>query len=247
MVSVHNLHKSFKTKKQTKHVLKGISFEAHPGMIYGLLGPNGAGKTTTLRLIATLLRPDEGTITVDGNDTVRDSRAVRDKIGLLTGEMKLSGNLSPRETLQFFGQLNHMPKETINQRIAYLSTYFAMDDYLDRPIDKLSSGMKQKTSLAVSIIHDPQTIIFDEPTSNLDILAVKVVIDFLLDEKREGKTIILSTHVLSEAEKLCDSVGILLDGKLVIDGPVSAILDQYKTQRLEDVFFSIAKEQGGIA
>lgn len=247
MVSVHNLHKSFKTKKQTKQVLKGISFEAHPGMIYGLLGPNGAGKTTTLRLIATLLRPDEGTITVDGNDTVHDSRAVRDKIGLLTGEMKLSGNLSPRETLRFFGQLNHMPKETVNQRITYLSNYFGMDDYLDRPIDKLSSGMKQKTSLAVSIIHDPQTIIFDEPTSNLDILAVKVVIDFLLDERRAGKTIILSTHVLSEAEKLCDSVGILLDGELVIDGPVSAILDQYKTQRLEDVFFSIAKERGGIA
>jgi sodium transport system ATP-binding protein len=244
MVTVQDLSKSFKTKKQMKQVLDHISFTAQPGNIYGLLGPNGAGKTTTLRLIATLLKPDSGTVTVDGSDTVTHSRAVRDKIGLLTGEMRLSGNLSPRETLRFFGQLNHMDRKAVDERIASLSSYFGMDDYLDRPIDRLSSGMKQKISLAVSIIHDPKVIMFDEPTSNLDILAVKTVIDFLFDERRQGKTIILSTHILSEAEKLCDTVGILLDGQLVVQGSIPSLLEQYHTPRLEDIFFELARERG---
>ncbi len=247
MVEVSNLHKAFRAKKQSKQVLSGLSFTAEPGRIYGLLGPNGAGKTTTLRLISTLLKPDQGSIRIDGLDTVKESRAVRDKIGLLTGEMKLSGNLSSRESLRFFGELNHMRREYVDQRIDMISKKLGMDDYIDRPIDKLSSGMKQKTSIAVSIIHDPQVIIFDEPTSNLDILATKVVNDFLLDAKAEGKTVILSTHVLSEAEMLCDDIGILLDGILAVNGKKEDILATQESGRLDDVFFALAKERGIVS
>ena len=247
MVEVKGLHKSFRAKKQRKEVLNGISFTAEPGRIYGLLGPNGAGKTTSLRLIATLLKPDSGTITVDGLDTISDSRAVRDRIGLLTGEMKLSGNLSSRESLRFFGELNHMKRELIDERIASIAGSLGMEEYLDRPLDKLSSGMKQKTSIAVSIIHDPQIIIFDEPTSNLDILATKVVNDFLMDSRDGGKTVILSTHILSEAEMLCDDIGILLEGDLVVNGKKADILSQVPSRRLDDLFFDLARERGIVS
>lgn len=247
MVQVEDLHKSFTVKKQVKQVLKGVSFTAGEGKIYGLLGPNGAGKTTTLRTIATLLKPDSGRVLVGGRESTRESQAIRNSIGFLTGEMRLSGTLSSRETLVFFGRLSHMDRELIEKRITFLSEYLEMKDFLDRPIEKLSSGMKQKTSIAVSLVHDPEVIIFDEPTSNLDILAVKVVIDFLNDARTSGKTVILSTHVLSEAEKLCDEIGILLGGKLLLDGKLPEILESYKTDRLEDVFFHLAKQQGVIA
>lgn len=247
MVIVDDIHKTFASRKKRQEVLKGISFTARPGEIYGLLGPNGAGKTTTLRIIATLLKPDRGQVSVSELKVGKDDRKIRDRIGLLTGDMKLSGNLSPREMLQFFADLNHLEKDHAAARIEELSTYLDMKDFLDRPIEKLSSGMKQKTSIAVSIIHDPEVIIFDEPTSSLDVLSVKVVVDFLHDAKRRGKTVILSTHVLSEADRLCDRIGIILGGELIINGTTKEILAQYGEQNLEDVFFTIAKEKGLLA
>jgi sodium transport system ATP-binding protein len=247
MVAVDKLTKTFISKKRRIEVLKGISFTAKPGEIYGLLGPNGAGKTTTLRLIATLLKPDSGTAVVNDMDVQQHPREVRDIIGFLTGDMKLSGNLSPRETLRFFGRLNHLDPGHIKERIEELSGYLGMEDFLDRPIDKLSSGLKQKTSIAVSILHDPEIIIFDEPTSNLDVLAVKVVLDFLHDVRRAGKTVILSTHILSEAERLCDTIGILLGGELIVNGNLDEILKEFGAQTLEDVFFTAAKQRGLIA
>ena len=247
MVIVDDIHKTFASRKKRQEVLKGISFTANPGEIYGLLGPNGAGKTTTLRIIATLLKPDQGQVSVCDLEVGKDDRKIRDRIGLLTGDMKLSGNLSPREMLQFFADLNHLEKEFATARIDELANYLDMKDFLDKPIEKLSSGMKQKTSIAVSIIHDPEVIIFDEPTSSLDVLSVKVVVDFLQDAKRKGKTVILSTHVLSEADRLCDRIGIILGGELIINGTTKEILTQYGEQNLEDVFFAIAKEKGLLA
>lgn len=244
MVELRNVHKSFKTRKGHKQVLKDISFIAEPGEIYGLLGPNGAGKTTTLRIIATLLKADSGEVWVDGLNTALEGRKVWDKVGLLTGDMKLSGNLSPREMLKFFSDLNHIPKEISKKRIKELCEYLDMKDFLDRPIEKLSAGMKQKTSIAVSIVHDPDIIIFDEPTSNLDVLAVKVVVDFLHDASKQGKTVLLSTHVLSEAEKLCTRIGIILEGELIMNGTKEEILASYNSSSLEDVFFSLAKDRG---
>jgi sodium transport system ATP-binding protein len=244
MVKVSGLYKSFKTKKGKQDVLKNVDFTAYPGEIYGLLGPNGAGKTTTLRTIVTLLKPDKGYTEVMGLNSQKDSRKVRDSVGFLTGDMKLSGNLSPRMLLKFFGQLNHIENNIIEQRITELSNYLDMNTFLDKPIEKCSTGMKQKASIAVSLIHDPDVIIFDEPTNGLDILASKIVIDFLFDYKKKGKTVILSTHIMSEAEKLCDRVGILLNGELVENGVKEELLKKYNTQNLEDIFFDLAKGKG---
>lgn len=265
MVSVRSIHKSFKVRSKTAapkkpgaaeqapgfeirngriHILSDVSFEAKPGEIYGLLGPNGAGKTTTLRCVATLLKADSGAISVMDKDVVRDAKAVRASIGLLTSDMKLAGNLSPRYLLSFFGELNHLDKETIARRGAELADYLGMKDFLDRPIEKCSTGQKQKTSIAVSLIHDPQVIIFDEPTNGLDILAAKTVVDFLRDFRDRGKTIILSTHIMTEAETLCDRIGIMLNGKIVAEGSNKDLQRQYAQDSLEKVFFHIAEKEG---
>ncbi|MFA5544880.1 MAG: ATP-binding cassette domain-containing protein [Sphaerochaetaceae bacterium] len=243
MVQVKGLTKSFTTKKISKKVLDAITFEAFDSQVFGLLGPNGAGKTTTLRTIATLLKPDVGTVSVDGYDVVSHGTEVRNRIGFLTGDMKLSGHLSCREMMQFFGALNHMEPKVLNKRIAELANQLGMEDFLDKQIAKLSAGMSQKTAIAVSILHDPHVIIFDEPTSNLDILAVKVVADFIKDSKEAGKCVILSTHVLSEAERLCDRIGIIHKGKLLCSGEKDLLLTDYKAANLEDLFFNLVSLQ----
>lgn len=242
MIQVEGLRKSFLVKRKQKEVLSGISFTAEPGKIYGLLGPNGAGKTTTLRVIATLLKANEGSVRVMGHDVSREAQVVRKKIGFLTGDMKLSGNLSPRELVTFFGKLNHIEAPLVEERLASISSYLDMDDFLDRQVEKLSTGMKQKTSIAVALIHDPEVIMFDEPTAGLDILAAKTVVDFLRDYRDRGKTVILCTHIMAEAEKLCDSVGIILGGKLAASGSQQELKDAYGKDNLEDVFFHLAEE-----
>ena len=239
MISIDNLHKSYKVRNGSKEVVKGISCMARDGEIFGLLGPNGAGKTTTLRTIATLLRPDSGKVEVDGHDVVSEGRVVRDSIGFLTGEMKLAGQLSCRELLVFFGRLNHMGTAEIELRIATLAKEFDMEKYLDTPIAKLSSGMTQKVGLAVSIVHDPHNIIFDEPTSSLDVLAVKVISDFLRAAKHAGKCVVLSTHVLSDAQRLCDRVGIIHEGRLLCEGSVEELMEIHGEQDIEYLFFSL--------
>lgn len=243
MIVVENLSKSFTSRKSVTPVLDSISFTAHDGEVFGLLGPNGAGKTTTLRTIATLLKPDSGSVTVDTFDSQHDSRAVRDSLGFLTSEMRLTGHLSGREMLQFFGALNHMAKTKITERIAQLSYSFSMESYLDTPIAKLSSGEKQKISIAVSLIHEPQNIVFDEPTSNLDVLAVKVVGDFIRESKAGGKCVVLSTHVLSDAQRLCDRIAILHQGKILCEGKLTTLLHDSGAKDLEELFFQLVNEE----
>lgn len=246
MIEVQGLRKEFVARKKRTVAVDDVSFTARPGSIYGLLGPNGAGKTTSLRAIATLLQPTAGRITVDGIDVTEKPRAVRDRIGFLTGDMKLSGNLTPRELLTFFGELNHMERDRIEERIAWLSGYLVMDEFLDRPVARLSTGMTQKATIAVSLIHDPDVIMFDEPTAGLDILAAKTVVDFLNDSRERGRTVVLSTHIMAEAEKLCDTIGILLKGRLVAEGSREELMERYARPNLEEVFFSLAREHGAI-
>jgi len=246
MIIVEKLTKSFRARKGTKQVLDDVSFTAYDGEVFGLLGPNGAGKTTTLRSIATLLKPDSGSITVNGFDVSKEGRAVRNRIGFLTGDMKLAGNLSSREMLKFYGELNHMDPDLIKERTAQLSAELGMEDFLDRSIAKLSAGMTQKTSIAVSILHNPEIIIFDEPTSNLDVLAVKVVADFIRNSRDAGRCVILSTHVLSEAERLCDRVGIIHQGRLLCSGKHQELLEQYGKKNLEDLFFHLVTNERQI-
>jgi len=221
-----------------------VSFKAQPGRIYGLLGPNGAGKTTTLRIIATLLKPDSGKAQVMGFDSVKDATQVRKRIGFLTSDMKLSGNLTPRELLQFFGELNHMQNGDIKKAIMEMAEYLDMGEFLDKQVGKLSSGMKQKAAMAVSLIHNPEVIIFDEPTNGLDILTARTVTGFLKDYRRQGKTIIISTHIMAVAEKLCDNVGIIFKGRLVEDDSLEGLYGKFNEDNLEDLFFKVAEREG---
>lgn len=254
MIQVQDLSKTFLVKGRGKpregltgnrfRALDGVSLSAGTGKIYGLLGPNGAGKTTMLRCISTLLKQDSGTIEVLGMSTLTQAKEVRGNIGFLTSDMKLAGSLSPRELLVFFGKLNHLNPGRIQSRIDELATYLGLGEFIDRSVEKLSTGQKQKTSIAVSLIHDPAVIMFDEPTNGLDILAAKTIVDFLHDCKSRGKTVVLSTHIMAEAEKLCDTVGIILKGQLVAQGSIPELCSHYGKDNLESVFYDLAQAKG---
>lgn len=251
MIVVNDLTKVYKlskkqmleqrTKKNMKKALDQLSLEAKPGEIYGLLGPNGAGKTTALRTIATLLKPTAGSISVNGFDTVRESEKVRKSICFLTNEIKLDPQFSPKYMFSFFGRLHGEREEIIRERREKLFDYFGIKEFQDKKIDELSTGMKQKASIAVSLAHDPEVVIFDEPTNGLDIVTARSVTDYLRTLRDEGKTVIISTHIMSEAEKLCDRIGIIINGVKVIEGTLDEILAETGTEELEDAFFDLYK------
>lgn len=228
-----------KTKKNMKRAVDHVSLEAKQGEIYGLLGPNGAGKTTTLRCIATLLKPTDGSIQVCGNDTVKAGSKVREDICFLTNEIKLDPHFSPKYMFEFFGKLHGMDDRSIKERRLKLFEYFGITQFQDKKIEELSTGMKQKAAIAVSLVHDPKVVIFDEPTSGLDIVTARSVTDYLKILKEEGKLVIISTHIMSEAEKLCDRIGIIIKGQKVIEGTLEEILKQTGTKDLEDAFFEL--------
>lgn len=252
LLVVENLQKTFKlsakqqklnhTKEKTKIAVAGISFNVYEGEIYGLLGPNGAGKTTTLRMLATLIKPDSGDALLAGNSIVNNPDLVRSKIGFLTSELKLEDFFTPNYLFDFFCNLHNMSEEDINRRKDELFNRFGIDEFKEVKVGDLSTGMKQKVSLAISLAHNPSVIIFDEPTNGLDVLTAKVVTDYLFELKAKGKTIIISTHIFSLVEKLCDRVGIIINGKLVAEDSVK---DLTREKPLEDVFFEIYKEAVG--
>lgn len=249
MIQINNLTKIYKLGKKKMQELKtnnpekiavnGISLEAHPGEIFGLLGPNGAGKTTTLRCVATLLKPTDGDIKVCGFDTVKEGAKVRDSICFLTNEIKLDTNFSADYMFKFFGRLHGMSEEEIAARQVELFEAFGINEFKDKKIDELSTGMKQKASIAVSLVHNPQVVIFDEPTNGLDIITARVVTDYLKKLRDEGKTVIISTHIMSEAQKMCDRIGVIISGKKVAEGRLEDILAQTGTADLEDAFFEL--------
>ena len=234
--------KELKTKETTKKAVDNLSLTVNDGEIFGLLGTNGAGKTTTLRCMATLLKPTEGQITVNGADTVKDSEKVRRTIGFLTNEIKMDPQFSADYMFSFFGRLREMTEEQISRRREELFEYFGITEFKDKKIEELSSGMKQKVSIAVSLIHDPEIVIFDEPTTGLDIITAKAVIDYLQKLKTEGKTIVISTHIMSEAQKLCDRIAIIIDGRLVACGTLDMLLEETKAGDLEEAFFEYCKK-----
>lgn len=213
-----------------------VDLNLESGEIYGLLGPNGAGKTTTLRMIATLIKPDSGKILFDGKDIRDDIIGYKKKIGFLTSELKLDNFFSPDYTFTYMSRLYGTDENKIQERKEKLFRQFGILDFKDTKIHDLSTGMKQKASLAVSLAHDPEVIIFDEPTNGLDIIAAKEVEDYLVNLKKEGKIILVSTHIFSLVEKLCDRVGILLNGKMAIEGKLSSLT---KERDLETLFFDL--------
>lgn len=254
MIKIDNLTKVYKLNKKKMAELKtnstqkvavdGVSLETQEGEIYGLLGPNGAGKTTTLRCVATLLTPTQGKVSVCGYDTVKEGAKVRDSIAFLTNEIKLDPHFSANYMFDFFGKLHKMPEDVIAARKKELFGVFGINDFKDKKIEELSTGMKQKAAIAVSLVHDPKVVIFDEPTSGLDIVTARGVTDYLLKLKEQGKTVIISTHIMSEAEKLCDRIGVIIGGKKVCEGTLDEILKQNDAKDLEDAFFKLYSVHG---
>lgn len=232
-----------KTSIKKRVAVDGLSFAVKKGEIYGLLGPNGAGKTTTLRLLSTLLKTESGDATVNGYSILKDPDMVRRQIGFLTSELKPDDFFTPSYMFDFYSQLYEIPESVSSERKKQLFERFGIDAFAETKIADLSTGMKQKTSIAISLVHDPDFIIFDEPTNGLDVLTAKSVTDFLLELKAKGKTILLSTHIFSLVEKICDRVGIIIDGKMVQEGEVCELT---KEKSLEDVFFDVyAQVKGG--
>ena len=229
--------KEAKVKSNKKIAVDQLSFTANQGEIYGLLGPNGAGKTTTLRCISTIIKPTSGKIYVAGHEVQEEAEAVRNSIGFLTSDIKLDPQFSPDYMFDFFGRLHHVPKDVLKKRKEELFSYFGITEFSHKKMKELSTGMKQKAAIAVSLVHDPKIVIFDEPTNGLDIVTARKVTDYLKKLKEEGKLVIISTHIMSEAEKLCDRIGIIIDGTKVAEGTIRQLLEETKTENLEDAFF----------
>jgi len=252
ILSVSNLCKTFKLSKKQQKIrhsnkpiitaVDDVSFKSYEGEVFGLLGPNGAGKTTTMRMLATLINPDSGDATVGGYSIVKDPQKVRHNIGFLTNELKLDDYFTPNYLYNFFSEMHGIPKDKSAERKKMLFEKFGIEKFAEVKIANLSQGMKQKISLAVSIVHDPAIIIFDEPTNGLDVITAKVVTDFLVELKAQGKSIILSTHIFSLIENVCDRIGIIIEGKMVACDTIKAIA---KDRTLEEVFFDIYREVTG--
>jgi len=252
ILKTEGLHKTFrlsakqqklqKTKEKIKTAVDNLSFEAYKGEIFGLLGPNGAGKTTTLRMLATLIKADKGEAVVDGASITKEPELVRSKLGFLTSELKLEDFFTPNYLFDFFAKIHNIDSQTAEHRKKELFEKFGIDEFAEVKVANHSTGMKQKTSLVISVIHDPNIIIFDEPTNGLDVLTAKVVTDFLLEMRDQGKTVILSTHIFSLVEKLCDRAGVIINGKLVA---CDTLENMTREKSLEDVFFDLYAESVG--
>lgn len=236
MLEIKNLTKTF--KKNT--VVNGISFTVKPGEIVGLLGENGAGKTTTLRMISTMLNISEGEAIINNYSASKDALKVRKEIGILFGgDIGLYDRLTARENIKYFADLYGMDKKEANESIDKLAKRFGMEDFIDKRVSKFSRGMKQKVSIARSIVHNPSVMLFDEPSTGLDVTAARTVQEFIMDCKKEGKTILFSSHSMREVEKLCDKVVIINKGRLIEEGSIDFLKEKYNNNDLEEVFVSL--------
>ena len=250
VVNVKDLKKEFKISKRQRKIqqcrtniaLNGLSFEVNKGEIYALLGTNGAGKTTTLRILSTLLKPDDGKCYIDGVNVSEEPDKIRSKIGFLTSELKLDGFFTPNYLYDFFSDLYGVKSELRIVRKKQLFNTLGIDKFAEVKVSNLSTGMKQRVAIAISLVHDPDIIIYDEPTNGLDIVSSKMVIDYLKELKTNGKTIIISTHIFEVVEKVADRVGIVINGKLEYEDSISRIK---KEKSLEDVFFEVYYSKEG--
>jgi sodium transport system ATP-binding protein len=224
--------------------LRGVDLDCRAGEIYGLLGPNGAGKTTTLRVLGTILAPTSGTARVAGVDVVREPLEARRRIGYLSGTTGLYPRLSPRETLAYFGRLHGLEGAALGGRVEELIDAFSMRDYADGRCEALSTGQRQKVSIARAVLHDPPVLILDEPTTGLDILASSAMIDFVESRRAAGTCVLFSTHVLSEADRLCDRIGVLFRGRLLDVGTKEELYARTGTRWLEDMFKELVRRAG---
>jgi sodium transport system ATP-binding protein len=245
MITANDLHKSFRTRAGVVNAVDGVSFTARDGEITGLLGPNGAGKTTTLRMLYTLMKPEGGTITIDGLDAAREPEAVRRALGVLPDARGVYKRLTARENIAYFGELHGMPKADIARRTQLLSAALDMDDILDRQTDGFSQGQRTKTAIARALVHDPKNVILDEPTNGLDVMTTRAMRGFLQQLKKEGRCVIFSSHIMQEVAALCDRIVIIAKGRVVASGTADELRAQTGESNLEDAFVkAIGSEEG---
>ncbi|MGB7280636.1 MAG: ATP-binding cassette domain-containing protein [Candidatus Acidiferrum sp.] len=240
MIDARGLSKSFHDKKRGEiRAVANVSFQCQPGKIYGLLGANGAGKTTTLRMLATILEPTDGTALINGFDVVEHPEKVRANVGFLSTATALYPRLTAQEMVEYFGRLNGLDEPTLKRRIDDIFNRLDMNSFRDRRCDKLSTGMKQKTSIARTLVHDPPVMIFDEPTTGLDVMTARTIIGFIADCRERGKTVIFSTHIMSEVERLCDHIGIIHGGKLLEEGTLTELRAKHNEHNLEEIIVKV--------
>jgi len=255
MIKVSHLSKEYKLGKQQRRemgeayrnartikAVNDINFECTPGRVFGLIGPNGAGKTTTLRMIATMLKPTSGTISVAGYDTLTHPEEVRRQIGFMTGQTALYDRLTPDEMIRYMADLQNVDSSRFETRKEKLYTILDMSEFVNRRIARLSSGMKQKVSIARTIIHDPEYVVFDEPTSGLDVMTSRAIIELIRSCRDEGKTVIFSTHRMGEVKLLCDDVAIIHQGKLYFCGTLEKFESEMTQPTFEDEFIHLVGE-----
>jgi len=248
MIDARHLTKTFTDKKRGLiKAVDDVSFTCRPGQIYGLLGANGAGKTTALRMLATLLQPTSGSASVAGFDVTTAPEKVRANVGFLAASTALYGRLTAREMIAYFGKLNSLSDPEITARTQRLADELVMHEFLDRRCDKFSTGMKQKTSIARTLIHDPAVMIFDEPTLGLDVMTARSIVRFVRDCRNLGKTVIYSTHVMAEVEKLCDVIGIIHNGRLVAEGTLAELQARFGETDMEEIFVKAVGGEAALA
>lgn len=247
MIHVSGLTKHYSDLRRGRFVaLDEISFHARPGQVYGLLGPNGAGKTTALRILSTVLRPSSGTAVVNGYDVVRQPSQVRRQIGFMSANTAVYDRMTGWEMVEYFGRLHGMARPQLIERMEQLFERLKMNDVREVLGAKMSTGMKQKVSVARTIVHDPPVMIFDEATAGLDVLAARALLNTVADLRDQGKCIIFSTHIMREAEKLCDRVAILHQGHVLAEGTLGELRDQHQEPDLEELFFKLISKHDDV-
>ena len=240
MIAAENLGKEFRDKHRCViRAVANLTFQCAPGRVYGLLGANGAGKTTALRMLATILAPTSGTARVAGFDICREPEKARQNLGFLSTATALYGRLTALEMVEYFGRLHGLDQSSARRRTLALFERLAINDFRDRRCEALSTGIKQRVSIARTLVHDPPVMIFDEPTAGLDVISARTIVAFIRECKASGKTVVFSTHVMSEAEKLCDTIGIIHDGRLLAEGSLQDLRDRFCVTDLEEIFMRV--------
>jgi sodium transport system ATP-binding protein len=242
MIVVKNLHKAFGDVK----AVKGVSFEARDGEITGLLGPNGAGKTTTLRMLYSLLPPDQGEIRIDGLDPTRDAMEIKRTLGVVPDSRGLYSRLTARENISYYGELHGMNKDAIRDRIENLTRTLDMGEFIDRRTEGFSQGQRVKVAIARAMVHEPQTVLMDEPSNGLDVMSTRALRHYIRSLRDEGHSVVLSTHIMQEVAALCDRIVIIAKGEVAADGTAAELLERAGCDSLEDAFVKLIGSEEGL-
>jgi sodium transport system ATP-binding protein len=242
MISVKNLRKFFGEVK----AVNGVSFESRDGEITGLLGPNGAGKTTTLRMLYSLLPPDEGEIRIDGLDPTRDAMDIKRTLGVVPDSRGLYSRLTARENITYYGELHGMGRKAISKRIEDMTATLDMGDFIDRRTEGFSQGQRVKVAIARAMVHEPQTVLMDEPSNGLDVMSTRALRNYIRNLRAEGHSVVLSTHIMQEVAALCDRIVIIAKGEVAADGTAGELLERSGCDSLEDAFVKLIGSEEGL-